>query len=133
MDESPDHGRRQYLSGLAAGAAAATAGCLLWDQTGATDLILYSLAAETTAVSVVITSDGATEPHTSRTLEVAQGENVDPVNDGKLPTNTGYTVEVAVEGGTTETFEWSDPDLEFAPLYVVVESPQSVEFLFHAG
>lgn len=94
---------------------------------------MYSLAANPVTVSIVITDTDATDPHTSRTLEMAQGEKVDPVNRGKLPTNTNYTVEVTVEGGASETFEWTDPNLDLAPLYVVIEDPQNVEFLFHAG
>jgi hypothetical protein len=134
MDASSDGvRRRQYLSAVAGLAGATTAGCVSWDQTGATDVIVYSLAADRTTVSLVITDTDATDPHTSRTLEVSQGEKIDPVNRGKLPTNTSYTVEATVEGGTTDTFEWADPTLDLAPLYVVIEDPQNIEFLFHAG
>lgn len=134
-DPSDGLDRRQYLSGLAAlTGATVTAGCSpLWDQTGATDVILYCLAAGTTTVSVEIADADAMEPQMSRTLTLSQGETVDPVNDGKLPTNTSYSVDVAVEGGESATFEWTDPTLDLAPLYVVVEDPQSIEFLFHAG
>lgn len=127
-------GRRRYLSGLAAFAGVtATAGCSLWDQTGATDVVLYSLAADSVTVSVTITGTDASEPHTSRTLTVSPGETVDPVSDGKLPTNTSYTVDVTVEEGASETFDWEDPDLDLVPLYVIIEEPQTIEFAFHAG
>lgn len=126
--------RRQYLSAVAVFAGTiATAGCLSWDQTGATDVIVYSLAADPATVSVTITDTDATDPHTTRMLEVSQGEKVNPVNRGKLPANTSYTVEVTVEEGASDAFEWNDPDLELAPLYVVIEDPQNIEFLFHAG
>lgn len=135
MDTSSNRlGRRRYLSAVAVLAGTtATAGCLSWDQTGATDVIVYSLAADPATVSVTISDTDATDPHTARTLEVSQGEKIDPVNRGKLPTNTSYTVEVTVEGGTQAVFEWTDPDLDRAPLYVVIEDLQNIEFLFHAG
>ncbi|MDZ7849777.1 MAG: hypothetical protein U5K70_02830 [Halodesulfurarchaeum sp.] len=82
---------------------------------------------------MTITETNATEPHTSRTLEVSQGEKVDPVNRGKLPTNTSYTVDITVQDGGSETFDWTDPELGLAPLYVVIEDIQNIEFLFHAG
>lgn len=94
---------------------------------------MYSLAADPVTVSVVVTDTDATEPHTSRTLEISQGEKVEPVNRGKLPTNTSYTITVTVEGGANETFEWTDPKLDLAPLYIVIEDPQTIEFLFNAG
>lgn len=135
MDAPTDTlGRRRYLSGLVALAGTTTiAGCLSWNQTGATDVIVYSMVAGETTISIDITDSDATEAHTSRTLDLSQGEKIDPVNRSKLPTNTSYTVEVTVEGGSSDTFEWTDPDLELAPLYVVVEDQQNVEFLFHAG
>lgn len=126
--------RRRYLSTLAAFASVTTAsGCLASNQSGATDIVLYSLAADTSSVSVVVTDTDATEPHTSRTLSVSQGDKIDPVNQGKLPTNTSYTVEVTVEAGTSETFDWTDPELDLAPLHVLVEDPQNVEFLYNTG
>lgn len=135
MDASVDEiDRRQYLSALAAFAGVTTtAGCLTTNQSGATDIVLYSLAADTSNVSVVVTDTDATEPHTSRTLSVSQGDKIDPVNRGKLPTNASYTVEVTVEEGASETFDWTEPELDLAPLHVLVEDPQTVEFLYNTG
>ena len=104
MDVSSDRfGRRRYLTGVTALAGATTiAGCLSWDQTGATDVIMYGLAADPVTLSVVITDADTTEPHTARTLDVSQGEKVDPVNRGKPPTNTNYRIErVSYNGSHT--------------------------------
>ena len=127
--------RRRVLSTTAAVVGtSAVAGCTaLWDQTGATDVVVYNAAAERATVSVTITPTGAEEPHTSRTLDIPGGERVDPVNRSKLPTNSGYTVVVDVEDGPRETFEWDDPDLELAPLYVLVDETENIKFLLQAG
>lgn len=128
-------GRRQALGTIATVAGITTIpGCsALWDQTGATDVIVYNAAAEPITVSVTITDTSAENPHTSRTLEVTSGETVDPVNRSKLPTNTSYTVEVAVENGPSETFEWDNPTVEQAPLWVLVDSTQNIKFLLQTG
>ena len=135
MDASVDGiDRRRYLSTLATFAGVtATTGCVAWEQTGATDIRLYSLAADPLTVSVVITGANTTDPHTSRTLSVSQGETIDSVNRGKLPTNTSYTVAVAIEEGASETFDWTDPTLDLAPLHVLIEDPQTIEFLYNTG
>lgn len=134
MDARSGHTRRRCLSALSVLAGTATAaGCLSWEQTGATDVVAYSLAPGDVTASITITESDADEPHTSRTFTLGQGEQIDPVNDSKLPTNTSYTVEVAVEEGASATFDWADPDIERAPLYVAIEDPQTVEFLYHAG
>lgn len=127
--------RRYLLSGACSVAAAsALAGCsALWNQHGATDVVAYNAGNDPHVVAITITGSGSDEPHTERTLELAPGEVVDPVNDSKLPLNAGYTVEVAVEGGPTETFEWADPDVELAPLHVVVDDGDNVRFLLQAG
>ena len=127
--------RRRLLSAIAALAGtSALAGCsALWDQPGATDVVLYNAASEAQTVSVTITDVDDDDPHASRTLEVGAGERIDPVNPSKLPMNAEYTVRVAVEGGPTETFEWDDPRLELAPLYVLVDETDNVAFLLQAG
>ena len=55
------------------------------------------------------------------------------MNRSKLPTNSGYTVVVDIEDGPRETFEWDDPDLELAPLYVLIDETENVKFLLQAG
>lgn len=116
------------------------AGCsLLQDQTGvgdsgATDVIVHNIAAEPKTVSITITDREAENPHTARTLTVSPEEIVDPVNSGKLPTNTsGYTVEVAVNNGPSETFDWTDPTVQLAPLWVQIDETQNIRFLLQAG
>ena len=137
MGEQPGSGpgRRRVL--VAVGAVAgltATAGCAgLYDQTGATDVIVSNAADGPRTVSVTITDANAESVHTSRTLELDSGDLVDPVNRSKLPTNTGYTVAVSVENGPEETFEWSDPDVELAPLWVRIDDTRNVKFLLQAG
>lgn len=63
MDSSSDGlGRRQYLSALAILAGTTSAGCLSLNQTGATDVVMYNMAADTISVSITITETDATEP-----------------------------------------------------------------------
>lgn len=126
--------RRQALSMIATAGTAALAGCsTLWDQTGATDVVVHNAASETKTVEVSITPSGSDDPHTARTLEMAPHEQIDPVNDSKLPTNTDYTVAVAIENGPSETFEWTDPTVERAPLWIVVDDSRNIKFLLQSG
>lgn len=142
MTETPSRGqgRRQFLTILAAVAGTTTvAGCFglgghrIGGQHGATDVLLYNLMAEPATVSVTITESDSDDPHTARTLTLTEGETVNPVNRGKLPTNGSYLVEVDVENGPSETYDWSDPDLELAPLYILIDDSQNIKFLLHAG
>lgn len=66
-------------------------------------------------------------------LELAPNERVDPVNDSKLPMNASYTGAVDVVGGPDETFEWTDPTVERAPLWVVVDGSDNIRFLLQTG
>lgn len=137
-DASSAPARRRVLAGAATLGSAAVAGCSgflgqVWDQTGATDVALYNVAETEKTVTVTVTASGADEPHTDRTLTLAPGESVDAVNDSKLPTNAAYTVAVSVAGGPSETFAWEDPRVELAPLYVLVDGSENVDFLLKAG
>jgi hypothetical protein len=116
------------------------AGCSLFrdrsgvGNSGATDVIVHNVAAEVKTVSIEITDAEAEDPHTKETLTVSPGEVVDPVNDGKLPTTTsGYTVEVSVQDGPSETFEWTDPTVQLAPLWVQIDGSRNIHFLLQAG
>lgn len=102
-------------------------------RTGATDVALRNVAVAALTVSVTITSDGADGPHTEATFDLAAHEFVPAVNDSKLPTNGSYAVEVDVEGGPNERFEWEAPTVELAPLHVVVDEGDNVDFLLKAG
>jgi hypothetical protein len=136
QDVPPTPTRRRVLGIVATAGVAPVSGCsTLWEQPGATDVVLYNASPETETVSVGITDTGADAdtPHTSRTLTVSPGATVDPVNRSKLPTNTSYTVDVSVAGGPHETFEWADPTLELAPLYVLVDDTENIKFLLQAG
>jgi len=82
---------------------------------------------------VTITPTDGEEPHTSRELEIDSGAKVDPVNRSKLPTNSSYSITVEVDGGPSETFDWDDPDIERAPLYILVDETQNIRFLLQAG
>jgi ABC-type glycerol-3-phosphate transport system substrate-binding protein len=140
-DPSSHHDRRQVLATMAALASTTgIAGCSLsQDQTGvgdsgATDVIVHNIASESKTVSITITDTEAENPYTSRTLEVSPEEIVDPANSGKLPTNTsGYTVDVAVTNGPSETFEWTDPTVQLAPLWVQIDGTRNIVFLLQAG
>lgn len=110
--------RRRYLATVTAtGGALTSAGCTaIGANHGVTAVILYSVIGEPVTVSVTITEGDADEPRTERTAELSRGENLDPVNSSKLPTNSSYTIEVDVEDGTTERYDWSDPNLERSTL-----------------
>lgn len=133
--------RRRLLATMAALAGTTSiAGCSLSrdrpgvGDSGATDVILHNTASEPKTVAITITDRAAESPHTDRTLTVSPGETIDPVNAAKLPTNTsGYTVEVAVTDGPSETFEWTEPTVELAPLWVQVDGTHNVRFLLQAG
>jgi plastocyanin len=127
--------RRRFLTSLVTATGLGTlSGCTaLWDQTGATDVTVHNAAEEAKTVSVTVTAAGAEEPHTARTVDIEPGDTVDPVNRSKLPTNDSYTVDVAVEDGPGETFEWDEPTLELAPLWVLVDASENIKFLLQAG
>ena len=131
--------RRRVLATTALTGVASVAGCSsLVDSgvgnSGATDVVVYSLASAAKTVSVRITDTSEERPHTARTLELDPGDVVDPVNDSKLPTNTSeYTVAVEVEDGPSETFAWSEPTVTLAPLWVQVDDSQNIRFLLQAG
>lgn len=139
-EQSPQRpGRRRVLATVAVlGGVTTLPGCSAlrdgaWNQPGATDVVVHNAGADRRTVTVRIVESDAADPHTSRTLSVAPGETVDPVNRSKLPTNDSYTVEVSVRDGPSETFEWDDPDLELAPLWVLVDGSENVRFLLQAG
>lgn len=132
--------RRQSLLTMAAAGTAGFAGCLSTrNQDGvgnsfATDVIVYSAASDPRTVSITITETDSDTPHTARTLELSPGETVDPVNSGKLPAhNNSYAIEVTVEDGPSETFEWTDPSAELAPLWVRIDESRNIKFLLQAG
>jgi hypothetical protein len=132
--------RRQSLVTMAAGATAGLAGCGSTQDTGgvgdsfATDVIVHNAASAARTVSVRITAVDADTPHTDTTLALSSGETVDPVNDGKLPaTDGGYVVDVDVDGGPSETFEWTDLSADLAPLWVRVDDSENIRFLLQAG
>ena len=131
---SGNSNRRRFLSVVSLTGVTALAGCsALWQQTGATDVNVYNWASESKVVSVTVTAADAGEAHTDRTLDLDPSERVEGVNQSKLPTNTSYTVDVSVEGGPSETFEWEDPEVTLAPLYVLVDESRNIKFLLQAG
>jgi hypothetical protein len=132
--------RRQSLLTIAAVATAGIAGCgSTQKQNGvgnsfATDVIVSSAASDPRTVSITITETDSDTVHTARTLELSPGETVNPVNSGKLPaTNSSYAVEVTVEDGPSETFEWTEPSAELAPLWVRIDESRNIKFLLQAG
>jgi hypothetical protein len=125
--------RRSFLVAAAATGSAALAGCFALDQAGASDVVAHSVAETARTVTITITARDAEAPRTDRSLRLAPGETVNPVNDGKLPMNDEYTVTVDVESGARETFEWTDTDVELAPLHVLVDDGDNPRFLLQAG
>lgn len=126
--------RRQILGSIVATAGlGGAAGCLSMGQLGASDVVAYNAADESKTISVTITAGDTEDPHTSRSMTVAPGQKIDPVNQSKLPLNTDYLIEVIVENGPSETFEWNDPTVERAPLYVFIDDTTNIKFLMQAG
>lgn len=143
--------RRHTLGAMAAiGSAVGLAGCssFLGDgnddgdndgddgvgNSGATDVVVVNAATESKEVAITVTEDGATDPAIDETIALSAGELVEEVTRSKLPTNTsGYTVDVSVTDGPSESFEWTDPTVELAPLWVRVDETRNVKFLFQAG
>jgi hypothetical protein len=135
-DSGPSYpSRRRLLSSLGSMAGvAALAGCsLVWDQTGATDVIVHNAATEAKTISVTIRAEGADDPRTDRTVSLDAGETRNPLDPAKIPTNAAYTVAVDVENGPSETFDWSDPDVARAPLWILVDDSENITFLLQAG
>lgn len=142
MDSVPPETSRRTALGTIAALACSTsvAGCSSSrtddnvGDSGATDVLVYNAAATPKTVTLTIAESGAESPHTSRTLTLSSHELAEDVNDGKLPTHpSSYTVEVVVEDGPTETFEWTDPTVELAPLWIRLDDTRNIKFLFQAG
>jgi hypothetical protein len=128
----------------AIGSTAGLAGCssFLGDDgddggvgnSGATDVVVVNAAAESREIAITVTEDGAADPAIDETLTLAAGELVERVKPSKLPTNVdGYTVAVSVTDGPSETFEWTDPTVELAPLWVRIDDTRNIKFLLQAG
>jgi hypothetical protein len=139
-EEPPTESRRRLLATAGITATTTIAGCssLVGNSgignSGATDVAVYSLASTSQMVELTITDASAERPHTSRTVELAPGDVIDPVNDSKLPTNTStYVIEVRVEDGPSETFEWTDPTVTLAPLWIQIDDSENIRFLLQAG
>jgi hypothetical protein len=147
-DRSRQVSRRRTLGAMAAvGSTATLAGCssFLGDggddgtgggigNSGATDVVVVNAAAESKTVAITVTEDGAEDPAIDETLTLAAGELVERVKPSKLPTTVdGYTVEVSVTDGPSETFEWTDPTVELAPLWIRIDGTRNITFLLQAG
>lgn len=126
--------RRELLGSIVATAGiTGLGGCLSLSQPGASDVMVYNAATQPKSLSITITASETDQPHTSRSITVAPGEQTDPVNQSKLPLNSNYTIEVAVENGPSETFQWEDPTVERAPLFVFIDGTRNIKFLLQAG
>lgn len=125
--------RRRFLSVVAVIGSILLSGCsTIGGQHGATDVVALNIATAAKRVSITITNSTENTPHTSQTLNLDPREKVDPVNDSKLPTNDSYAIEVNVEDGPQETFEWDNPDIEQAPLWVIVDDGENIRFLLQS-
>jgi hypothetical protein len=141
MDRNPSTGptRRKTLGALAAAGLGAVAGCNALGNAGTpavsnsytTDVVACSVADTEKTVTVTVRAAGAEDPRTDRTLSLSPGEVINPVNDGKFP-GDGYTVEVDIEEGPSETFEWTEVGPERAPLWVLIPENDNVRFLLDA-
>lgn len=40
---------------------------------------------------------------------------------------------MTVENGASETYNWESPDIELAPLYILIDDTANVDFLLQAG
>ena len=130
--------RRGFIS-IVAGISGTTAlsGCTARQddpprQVGATDVVVLNDAPSRKTVTVTITDVEAETTHTERTIAVAPSERLD-VNRGKLPLNTAYRIAVSIEDGPSETFEWADPVIDRAPLWILLDDSRNIRFLLQAG
>jgi Tfp pilus assembly major pilin PilA len=131
--------RRRFVSVLAwIGGTVTLSGCATRRdnpprQLGATDVVVVNDSSSHKTVTVTITDVEANEIHTDRAITTAPRTQNDSVNDGKLPLNTDYRIEVNVENGPAETFEWDDPVIDRAPLWIRVDDSRNITFLLQAG
>lgn len=121
------------LAGLSLTAGCSSVRDRLWSQTGATDVFVISTASQPRTLTVAIRDTEADAQLTERTIPVSPGEQAGPVRESKLPTNTSYRIEASLEDGPSETFEWTDPTVERAPLWILVDDSQNIKFLLQAG
>jgi len=128
--------RRRVVAAGAALAGASLAGCSFVPGTrkGATEVVLHNERTEPISVSLAVTGEGdGGEPRVSETIDLDSLERARPNEDDQLPVGTDYAVEVDVEDGPTETFEWRDVRVELAPLHVIVDGSDNVLFALEAG
>jgi hypothetical protein len=130
--------RRGFISLVAAiGGTTTLSGCATRQddspqQVGATDVVVLNDASSRKTATVTITDVEAETTHTERTIVTAPSERLD-VNRGKLPLNTAYRIAVSVENGPSETFEWDDPVVDRAPLWILIDDGRNIRFLLQAG
>lgn len=134
-DDSTGRPARRTVLGGSAALLAGLAGCSLTggSSKGATDVVLNCMASAPVEVTLTITTPDADDPRIDRTLELDTGEQATPTDDGKLPAGGDYDVTVAVAGGPTETYRWTDVTLERAPMHVIVDGSENVFFTLQVG
>lgn len=129
-----DLSRRSALATGAGLLGTSLAGCSMLDvNKGATDVVLRNEATTPLSVTLTVTDDGAATPRLAETVTLEPSAVVTPTNDDKLPVSADYSVEVAVEGGPSETYEWTDVQLDLAPLHVILDGSSNILFALQVG
>lgn len=141
--------RRSLLAACPVLVGGSLAGCTMTQDeranegsgTGATSIIIHNETNTSQSVSVTATdSDGKTWIDVTDTIDAHK--HVDPLSlenakrtdqrVSQLPVGNDYTIDVAVDGGVSQTLEWEDVTLDLAPLRLLVIDKSYIAFTLQA-
>lgn len=125
--------RRTVLGSIALTLSLAFAGCSQYPSKGATDVKVHNLRTEPVSIAIRITADGGEQPRVERTLSLDSTDQAVPTRNDKLPIGSDYTVDIDIENGPTESFQWEDVSLDLAPLHVLVDDTSNIVFALQSG
>ncbi|AEH37963.1 hypothetical protein [Halopiger xanaduensis] len=110
--------RRTFLGGLSV-AVVGTAGCLSVNSDGATDITVSNERSQTATATLRVTrlSDGARLLEDTLSLDEDESEAYDEVVSGAR-----VEVQISVDDGPPETYEWSDGESDASGLFVDIEA-----------
>lgn len=104
-------------------------------RTGATSIRIHNETNESVTLSVLVT-DTDDKTRLDETVTIDPLDEVDPIDQqrlGLLPEGTDYTVNIDVENGPSETFQWQDVRIGLAPLHVIFDGSSDLLFTVGAG
>lgn len=102
---------------------------------GATSVRIHNETNEPVTLSIVVT-DKDDETRLDEMVTLDPLDEVDPIAEqylGQLPEGTDYTVNIDVENGPSETFQWQDVRIGLAPLHVIFDGSSDLLFTVVAG